>query len=134
MIAGRSPKIEKVTKVDAARRQLSTAIRLFFERRDTIYPRLGRPRHHARPAREAGAGQGQLPQERHGRSAGEKRAEYFKLITDAQNFFKHADREPANAVLEFYPEPIAFSLLDVVDMATPGATTRTRSCSSCGSA
>lgn len=64
----------------------------------------------------------------------EKRAEYFKLITDAQNFFKHADREPANAVLEFYPEPIAFSLLDVVDMATPGATTRTRSCSSCGSA
>ena len=46
----------------------------------------------------------------------EKRAEYFKLITDAQNFFKHADREPANAVLEFYPEPIAFSLLDVVDM------------------
>ena len=31
-----SPKIEKVTKVDAVRRQLSTAIRLFFEGRDTV--------------------------------------------------------------------------------------------------
>jgi hypothetical protein len=31
-----SPRIDKVTKVDAARRQISTAIRLFFGRRDTI--------------------------------------------------------------------------------------------------
>jgi len=31
-----SPRIDKVTKVDAARRQISTAIRLFLGRRDTI--------------------------------------------------------------------------------------------------
>jgi hypothetical protein len=46
----------------------------------------------------------------------EKKDEYIQLITSAQNFFKHADRDPADAVLDFYPEPIAFSILDVVDM------------------
>lgn len=118
MIAGRSPKIEKVTKVDAARRQLSTAIRLFFERRDTVSI-------HTLVSAAQGIMHDLLEKQGPGKGSflksativrPEKRAEYFKLITDAQNFFKHADREPADAVLEFYPEPIAFSILDVVDM------------------
>lgn len=111
-------RIEKVTKVDAARRQLSTAIRLFFERRDTISI-------HTLVAAAQGVMHDLLEKRGPGKGSflksgtlvrPEKRAEYFKLITGAQNFFKHADREPVDAVLDFYPEPIELSILDVVDM------------------
>lgn len=112
------PSIEKVTKVDAARRQLSTAIRLFFDRRDTISI-------HTLVAAAQGIMHDLLTKQAPDKGSflktaivvrPDKKDEYFKLITDAQNFFKHADREPADAVLDFYPEAIEFSILDVVDM------------------
>lgn len=113
-----SPTIERVTKLDAARRQLSTAIRLFFERRDTISI-------HTLVAAAQGIMHDLLKKQGPGKGSfvksaafirPDKKAEYIELITSAQNFFKHADWEPADAILDFYPEPIAFSILDVVDM------------------
>ena len=113
-----SPKIEKVTKVDAARRQLSTAIHLFFEGRDTVSI-------HTLVAATQGVMHDLLKKQGPGKGSflksavfvrPERKDEYIQLITSAQNFFKHADRKPADTVLDFYPEPIAFSILDVVDM------------------
>lgn len=112
------PTIEKVTKLDAARRQLATAIRLFFEHRDTVSI-------HTLVAAAQGVMHDLLTKQDPDKGSflktaihvrPEKRDEYFKLITGAQNFFKHANRAPAEAVLDFYPKAIDFSILDVVDM------------------
>jgi hypothetical protein len=113
-----SPRIEKVTKVDAVRRQLSTAIRLFFEGRDTVSI-------HTLVAAAQGIMHDLLKKQGPGQGSfikstvfvrPERKAEYIQLITSAQNFFKHANREAADAILDFYPEAIDFSILDVVDM------------------
>ncbi len=43
----------------------------------------------------------------------EARAKYFKIITEAENFFKHADYDP-EATLLFRPEATQFFMMDAV--------------------
>jgi hypothetical protein len=89
-----TPPFEMVTKLDAAEPQLRVAIRLFFERKDMIavhtlagaaldiFCQLGRPR-----------GFKSL-YERAERIRPEKRSEVLDLLRKAQNFFKHAGKDP----------------------------------------
>ncbi len=102
---------ETVTKLEAAKRQLQVAIRLFFGRRDLVAVHT-----------LAAAAQGVLYDL--GRPRGlisifknnplvrpEKREEMAKLFTEAQNFFKHADRD-RDEQLKFYHETTKYYLLD----------------------
>ena len=102
---------ECVTKLDAARRQLREAVLLFFERRDPI----------AIHALAAGALQvlsdvakakgdaGLLKSGEYIREGYQK--QWFQSLSEAQNFFKHADKDP-DAVLDFKPAVTPFFLLD----------------------
>jgi hypothetical protein len=91
----------KLTKLDAARRQLDTAIELYFGERDPV----------AIHALAAGAFEVVTALCVHtGRSdelfdlvVPDRRGEVLRWWRAAQNFVKHADRDP-DAVLEFDPE------------------------------
>jgi hypothetical protein len=90
-----------VTKIDAARRQLETAIELYFADRDPIAV-------HTLAAAAEGVLAGLLeelgrPNELLEQILPEHRDTVRKLMREAQNFFKHADRD-AGAVLEFEPD------------------------------
>lgn len=94
---------ETVTKIDAAERQLRVAIRLFFERKDMIAV-------HTLAAaalevlRQLGASVGfksimfDLPDDL---IIPEKRKEIVEIFRQAQNFFKHAGKDP-NAEMPFF--------------------------------
>lgn len=91
-----------VTKLEAAERQLRAAIRLFFERKDIIavhtlaaaaldiFRQVGRPRGFKSLYDRAGE-----------RNRPEKRREVLNLFREAQNFFKHAGKDPRKE-LKFY--------------------------------
>jgi hypothetical protein len=103
-----------ITKFDAAKRQLETAIRLWFYSGDpvSIHTLVAaahqvlhdlNKKHGGRPSmRDAKAYIKPAAQER-----------YFKTITEAENFFKHADRDPEATHL-FKPEGTPFFLMDAV--------------------
>ena len=107
-----SAPFETITKLEAAERQLCVAIRLFFERRDIIAVHtlaaaaqgvlrdLGRRRGFVSIFEEGAA-----------RIIPEKRDEFVRLFRDAQNFFKHAHKDP-DAKLEFYADATKFYLMD----------------------
>ncbi|MBL7139583.1 MAG: hypothetical protein ISS74_01600 [Planctomycetes bacterium] len=105
---------EPITKLKVAERQLSEAIRLFFERRDIVAVHTlaaasdqvlsdicvargmeSQLRHHADFIRD------------------EACKEYFRLLKRAENFFKHADRDP-EGILEFRAEQTVVLLFDSV--------------------
>jgi len=100
----------KITKLDAAERQLLEAIRLFFEERDPVCVHtlaaaavgvlddLARSKGMSRPLRDSA------------RIAPEHRNDWIAAINAAQNFFKHADRDP-DASLEFRPGTTAFLMI-----------------------
>jgi hypothetical protein len=98
-------KIESVGKFDAARRQLKTAIRLFFQDWDAVSIHT--------LAEAAGellndlvTAQGKtnpLRQAARDLIKPEYWKEYVAFTNRPKNFFKHADRD-ADAVLEFSPE------------------------------
>src|SRR5262245_36799846 len=97
-----SAPVETVTRLDAAERQLRVAIRMLFERKDMIavhtlaaaaldiLRQLGRPR-----------GFKTFYESIDERILPEKRNEVRALVRKAQNFFKHAGRDPGEE-LEFY--------------------------------
>ena len=107
-----SAPFETVTKLEAAERQLRVAIRMFFERKDMIAV-------HTLAAAAQGVLQDlgrlrgfvSLFEEGAARIIPEKRDEFIQLFRKAQNFFKHADKDP-NADLEFYVDATKFYLLD----------------------
>ncbi|MFZ4288156.1 hypothetical protein [Variovorax sp. HJSM1_2] len=93
---------EKVTKLDAAERLLSEAINLFFEQRNMIAV-------HALASAafqvlaDLGARQGFVNCLRDNvMICADRRKEWVELLNRAQNFFKHADRDP-HSQLEFSP-------------------------------
>lgn len=93
-----------LSKLEAARRQLESAIRLFFVFGDpvSIHTLTSAARGLLRDlakadGREAGLDAGLLASVRP-----EKLKEVRGLLSEAQNFFKHADTDP-DAVLEFNP-------------------------------
>lgn len=103
---------EVVTKLEAAERQLRVAIRLFFERRDLIavhtlaaasqdiVRQLGRPR-----------GFKGIYEHADERIRPEKKQEFVAHLRAAQNFFKHARKDPKEK-LEFGYEATKFYLFD----------------------
>jgi hypothetical protein len=106
---------ETITKLQAAERQLRVAIRLFFERRDLVAV-------HTLAAAALGV-LGDLA-----RPCGlwsifknnpvirpERQAEMATLFNEAQNFFKHADRDPQSK-LKFNHETIKFYLYDAASL------------------
>jgi hypothetical protein len=106
---------EQVTKLEAAERQLGMAIRLFFNRDDMI----------GIHTLTAAASQilRDLPG-KHGSTSPlrdveiirpEKRQEWYQILTRAQNFFKHANRD-AEGVLDFFPATTPFLIFEAVLM------------------
>jgi hypothetical protein len=102
---------ELVSKLDAAKRQLKVAVRLFFERKDLIAIHtlaaaaqeilidLGRPQ----GIKSIFKGSTYLKPE--------YQKEFEALFRGAQNFFKHADRDPEEK-LKFYFKATKFFILD----------------------
>ena len=102
---------EVVSKLQAAERQLAEAIWLFFARHDLIAAHtlavasldllgdLGRASGIVSPIRE-----GTFIRD-------EKKAEWRRMLREAQNSFKHADRD-RDAELQFFTETTKFYLLE----------------------
>ncbi len=112
-------KAERVTKLDAARRQIRVAIRLFFQREDMaavhtlaaaaqeVLREIGKARSVETFARyDDAVDQIVRP---------EMREEFCRMLRQAQNFLKHADRDP-DGVLDFYPEATQYYLFDATRM------------------
>ncbi len=92
-----------VTKLEAAQRQLRTAIRLWFNDGDPVSIHTLLAAAHEiihRLYRNKGLS-GLLFNSK--RIKDEFRAEWARKIKEAPNFFKHATHEPAQATLEFRP-------------------------------
>src|SRR6266852_8979311 len=106
---------EQITKLDAAARQLRTAIRLFLEDGDAVAIHTL-----ASAAQEVLRG---LLKPRGGGSfykdsdwvRPEQAGEFRHIMNEAQNFFKHADKDP-DGTLRFRPAFPAFVLFDCVHM------------------
>ncbi len=105
----------EISKLDASKRQLDTAINLFFKQADPISTHTLTAAAH------------QLLMDI-GRSANIKsvikenpfiKKEYFKeyirKVNEAENFFKHANMD-SNALLKFNSEQTEYLLLDAVEM------------------
>jgi hypothetical protein len=115
----RGAPFEAVTKLEAAERQLRVAIRLFFERRDPIavhtlataaqeiLRRLAAPR-----------GLKGMYEYADDLIRPEKKKELFGHFRKAQNFFKHAGKDP-DEKLDFYYEGTKFDLFDAVLLCGP---------------
>jgi hypothetical protein len=108
---------ETVEKLDAAKRQLTAAIRLFFDHADPIAIHT-----------LAAAAYQILYDLSKGRSVvgivkgnpnvrKDKKAEWERILNQAQNFFKHADRDPLGK-FDFKPEMTRFFLFDAVSLYT----------------
>jgi hypothetical protein len=105
--------MERITKVDAAARQIRTAIVLHFDRADpvsihTLSSAAWKILVDLAKQRNA---QTLLTDESYIRP--ERRSEWRHAIREAQNFFKHADRDP-ESILEFRDEPTTLFLLDAI--------------------
>lgn len=106
---------ETLTKLEAAERQLRVAIRLFFQRKDLVAVHT-----------LAAAAQGILQDLGNHRGIKsvfaekerihpEYRDEIIKSFKQAQNFFKHADKDPQGK-LRFYYEATKFYLFDAASL------------------
>jgi hypothetical protein len=90
----------RISKLDAARRQLDCAIELWFAERDPVAVHsLAAAAHQVVHDINAGRGGPELLFDSP-RIRSEKRAELVGLLKQAMNFFKHADRDP-HGVIEF---------------------------------
>lgn len=103
--------VERVTKLDAVRRQLRTAIRMFFEDKDTVSAYTL-----AAAVEDLLAGLLNQKGERHPlRNSDlirpERKEEFLQILNRPRNFFKHADRDPGE-VLEFRPGILPYVLLE----------------------
>ncbi len=104
---------ETVGKLDAARRQLREAVVLFFERRDLIavHTLAAASLQVFSDVGKAAGATSLLKQGHYIRE--EKRKFWFDSLNEAQNFFKHADKDPTGT-LDFKPNVTPFFLLDSV--------------------
>jgi hypothetical protein len=92
---------EKITKLEAARRQLHTAIRIFFENGDLISVHtLSRASHDLLRTLLKAKGEGSFIKDSEYIKP-EHREKFSKYLNYPSNFFKHADRDPED-VLTFH--------------------------------
>ena len=98
------PEIISVTKLDAARRHLSTAIRLWFHDGDPVsIHTLGYAAYEVIHVLSRKANRTDKLLFDNDFIKEEFRSEFSKLVKKAPNFFKHADKD-ANSALEFMPQ------------------------------
>jgi hypothetical protein len=91
--SGRIPRPEWVTKTDVARRQLRSAIRFFFERRDPIITHALVAAGH-QVLTDLGNNSGIISLLKgKGHSA-----DHIRSLNHAANFFKHADKDPEGRI------------------------------------
>lgn len=106
---------ERVTKLSAARRQLRTAVRLFFEGRDTVSVHtLAAAAHEVLWSllkRKRTGGGSIIKDSIPSLLSPENVKVYNDWMNEAQNFFKHADRDP-DEELEFGPASTRLVLFD----------------------
>ncbi len=105
------PHVERVTKIDAARRQMRTAVRMFFEDKDTVSA-------YTLAAAVEGILGGLLKQKGEPHPfrdsdiiRPERKKEFVAILNRPRNFFKHAASDP-NAVLEFHPLMLTHALFE----------------------
>jgi hypothetical protein len=96
--------LHQVTKLDAAQRQLQTAIRMWFDDEDyvsahTLAYAAYEIIHAVSKAKNPNRGDLLLDSSQ---VKPEKRKEFNQVFREAANFFKHADRDP-DATIEFSP-------------------------------
>lgn len=108
-----------ISKIDSARRQLEMALRLYFSESDPVSTHtLVCAAHeiletlHCRKGGMPTILNYDTPYIKEAKAA---KKEYFKIITDAKNFFKHADRDPEQT-LEFKPHQTEIYLLVSCDL------------------
>src|ERR1035441_4333065 len=102
-----------ITKFDAAKRQLETAIRLWFHSGDpvSIHTLVAAAHQVLHDLNQKSGGR---PSMRSGVNIKpEFKNRYYKSISEAENFFKHADRDP-EATHFFKPEGTPFFLMDAI--------------------
>lgn len=102
-----------VSKLDAAKRQLEHAIKLFFHYGDPIVIHTLNAAAY-QILRDLGKKQGitsMMYKEMMNAIKPEKRAEMKKLLTKAENFFKHADRD-SDKILKFYYLTTEYTIWD----------------------
>lgn len=106
---------ERITKIDAARRQLRTAIRLFFEDQDAVsIHTLAGAAHEVLRDLLIGTSPRSFIKDTDIIKPGHEK-EYWAAVNKARNFFKHADNDPTE-VLQFHAEFNPLWILDAVEM------------------
>jgi hypothetical protein len=110
-----SQETERITRIEAAQRQLVTAIELFFEGRDAISVHTLAAAAHGilRDLLKLRSGASIIKDNPLVRP--DRQKEFIAILNTAQNFFKHADRDPGKAI-EFRPDFTQFLLIDAIFM------------------
>jgi hypothetical protein len=108
-------KIEQITKRDAARRQLATAIELFFNDGDTvsIHTLTSAAYEVLRDLGKKGGIYSSIKDSPYIKP--KKQKEAIKIFNKDQNFFKHANTD-AEAVLDFHPDTTPLIIIDAIDL------------------
>jgi hypothetical protein len=106
----------RVNKLEAARRQLETAITLFFEGGDpvSIHTLTCAAYNVIRDVNNSRGGMPMLAKQRYVQLAGKPD---LKAMNEPENFFKHADKDP-EAELEFFPLFTECLLVDACETYT----------------
>jgi hypothetical protein len=106
---------EQITKLNAAQRQLKTAIRLYFQDGDmvSIHTLAAAAQEVLRSLLRKRGGGSFMKDSAWIRP--ERRKEYITALNKPANFFKHGDQDP-DAVLDFHPEMPVFLLTDCIAM------------------
>ncbi len=124
-MAAKIPKMN-VSKIDAAKRQLETAITLYFSKADpvSVHTLAAAAHEILRAVCKSRGGKSLIKDIKAlGVIRKEKEKEYLDMLHEAQNFFKHGDRDP-DASFEFRPTTTEAFILDACYMYI-SATTET---------
>jgi len=105
----------EISKLDAAKRQIDTAIRLFFKSADPISIHTLTAAGHQVLMDIAKPENIKSFMKDSPWIIGDKKKEYLAIVNEAENFFKHAEKDPSS-VLKFKQEQTEFLLLDAVEM------------------
>jgi len=104
----------RVSKIESARRQLETAVTLYFNDKDPVSIHTLACAAHEIIA-ELNKNQGGTPLILEGKIVkNEYKKEFQRMVREAKNFFKHAEKDP-NGSLGFNPKTNEYYLLDACE-------------------
>ncbi len=105
----------KISKIDAARQQLETSIKMFFKDECPISIHTLVVAAHEVLWNLAQKRNLQSLLKKNPTIKEDKRNDFYQMVTTAENFFKHADRDP-DGTLDFNPEVTQYFLIDAIEM------------------